>query len=98
MSWRGRQRGVEDDGDASGGKLAAVVAHDEGVEEARRVASLALGHDDKLVRVCARQVVEAPAREADVARARQEAGRGTIACGGGTEGAVHRHRLRRVLD
>ena len=71
--------GVEDDGDAPRGELAAVVAEDERIEKARRVGGLALGDDDELVAIDARQVVEAPAGEADVARAGEKAGRGAVA-------------------
>jgi len=83
-----RQASVEDNGDASRGELAAVVAQDERIEEARCVGGLAFGDDDKLVAIDAGQIVEAPAGEADVARAGQEAGGGAVACGGGAQRAI----------
>jgi hypothetical protein len=72
-----REGGGQDDGDASRSELAAVVAQDERIEEARCVRSLPFGDDDKLA-ISVRQIVEARAGEADVARA-AEAGGGTIA-------------------
>ena len=93
-----RDAGVEHDGEAPGGDLAARVLDAKGVEEPSGIARLALGDDAQRVALGGGQVVEPPGAEPDLARARQEARRRASRPRPAPAGRRAGPRLRRVLD